>query len=192
MKTVVFSDLHANKQSLQDIKATLKNADLSIFCGDILGYGEDLEECIDFIFQHVDLAVLGNHDRMSITQENLDNQHPAVRDSIEYTRKRLSNEQILSIGSLKPEIYFENMYVTHSLGDDYLRSKKDLIRLSDHTAANIKYIFFGHTHEKVFFEHNGKIIINPGSITKGRNGFKRGYVQINNGEIKFIDLEDVL
>ncbi|KAF5063438.1 metallophosphoesterase family protein [Methanobacterium aggregans] len=192
MKIVVFSDLHANKQSLQDIEPELKDADLSIFCGDILGYGQDLEDCIDFIFHHVDLVVLGNHDRMSITQENLNNQHPLVRDSIEYTRKRLSDEQILLLSSLKPEIYFENMYIIHSLGDDYLRSEKDLMRLINHTSSEIKYIFFGHTHEKAFFEHNGKTIINPGSITKGRNGFKRGYVQIDDDEIKFIDLEDIL
>jgi len=192
MKMVVFSDLHANKQSLHDIKPALKDADLSIFCGDILGYGQDLRACIDLIFQHVDLAVLGNHDRMSINKENLNNQHPVVRDSIEYTRKKLSNEQVLLLSSLKSEIYFEDMYITHSLGDDYLRSKKDLIRLINHASPETRYIFFGHTHEKVLFEHNGKLVINPGSITKGRNGFKRGYVQIEDDEIEFTDLEEIL
>ena len=95
---------------------------------------------------HVDLAVLGNHDRMSINKENLNNQHPVVRDSIEYTRKKLSNEQVLLLSSLKSEIYFEDMYITHSLGDDYLRSKKDLIRLINHASPETRYIFFGHTH----------------------------------------------
>jgi predicted phosphodiesterase len=35
-------------------------------------------------------------------------------------------------------------------------------------------------------------MINPGSITKGRRGFKRGYVLLDEGEIKFIKLEDIL
>ena len=37
-----------------------------------------------------------------------------------------------------------------------------------------------------------KIILNPGSITKGRNNFKRGYVIIEDGEIKIVDLEALI
>ena len=36
-KILVFSDLRANKQALADIIPIIKEVDLSIFCGDILG-----------------------------------------------------------------------------------------------------------------------------------------------------------
>jgi Icc-related predicted phosphoesterase len=57
-KILVFSDLHANKQALADIIPLIKEVDLSIFCGDILGYGKDIDYCIDFILNNVDLVVL--------------------------------------------------------------------------------------------------------------------------------------
>jgi len=91
-KILVFSDLHANKQALTDIFPLIKEVDLSIFCGDILGYGKDIDYCIDFILNNVDLVVLGNHDRLAITNENLEGEHPVVRESILFTRSKLTME----------------------------------------------------------------------------------------------------
>jgi hypothetical protein len=41
---------------LADIIPIIKEVDLSIFCEDILGYGKDIEHCIDFILNNVDLV----------------------------------------------------------------------------------------------------------------------------------------
>jgi len=194
-KILIFSDLHANKQSLKDIKSLIKEADLSIFCGDILGYGKDIDYCIDFIFNNVDIIVLGNHDRMAITNESLEGQDSVVRESIRFTRNKLSTAQIKAISSLPKEVLYEDMYITHSIGDDYLRKENDFKRLCEICSKkhnNAKYIFFGHTHEQVFYKCNDKIIVNPGSITKGRRGFPRGYAIFERGKITFTNLKSIL
>ena len=191
-KILVFSDLHANKQALADVIPIIKEVDLSIFCGDILGYGKDIDYCIDFIINNVDLVVLGNHDRLAITNENLEGEHPVVRESILFTRSKLTMEQIKIISSLPKEICYENIYVTHSIGDNYLRTKDDFKKLCKIAPKDIKYIFFGHTHEKIIYKCNNIIVINPGSITKGRRGFDRGYLVLNGENIQFVNLEAIL
>ena len=189
---LVFSDLHANKRALTDIIPVLKEVDLSIFCGDLVGYGEDIDYCIDFVLNNVDLVVLGNHERLAITNENLEKQAPLVRESTLFTRSRLSAKQIKMLSSLPVEIWYEDMYITHSINDDYLRTGKDFQRLYEKMRENTKYAFFGHTHEQVLWEYNKKIIINPGSITKGRRCFHRSYVIIRGYKIEFVNLEDIL
>ncbi len=192
MNILLFSDLHAQKESLQDIKPILKEVDLSIFCGDLLGYGTDISECMDFILEKIDLVVLGNHDRMCISGENLDNQHPVVRESILYTRERLSPRQIQLLSSLKREMVHQDLYITHSLGDDYLRSREDFLRLIHHAPPDSKYLFLGHTHQQLLFSWKDKMVINPGSLTKGRRGHPRGYALLEDDQIEFIQLEDII
>ena len=71
-KILVFSDLHANSRALEDLLPLLKDVDLSIFCGDIIGYGKDIDSCIDFVLTNIDLIVIGNHERLSISDEDID------------------------------------------------------------------------------------------------------------------------
>lgn len=192
MKILVFSDLHANLKSTKEIEPILEEIDLSIFCGDVLGYGTDIDQSLEFVNDKVDLVVRGNHDRMAISGESLENQHPVVKRSIEYTRKQLNEDQIDLITSLPEEIFFKDIYITHSMGDRYLREEKDFKDFYKTLRPAVKYAFFGHTHEQAFCKLNDKIMINPGSITKGRRGFKRSYVLLDHGEIEFIKLRDIL
>lgn len=190
--TLIFSDLHANKQALMEIEKVIDNFDFSIFCGDILGYGKDVDYSLNFITNKVDIVVLGNHDRLIISGESLTNQHPVVRESIINTRKELSKAQIDLISSLPTEVWHKDMYITHTLGDDYLRIEADFERFSGKMRSNTNYVFFGHTHQKALYNFNGRTIINPGSITKGRNGFCRSYAILNKKNIEFVNLEGIL
>jgi putative phosphoesterase len=188
---LVFSDLHASEIAIRELKDVIEKVDISIFCGDILGYGNDIDFSIDFIKSKVDLAVRGNHDRMCISNENLDNQAKVVRESILKTRKKLTNAQREFLSSLPEEIWYKDMYITHSLNDKYLRTVEDFKLLLSKGKPETKYFFFGHTHERVFYKVDKKIVLNPGSITKGRNNFSRGYLLIENNNVNFIDLGDL-
>lgn len=193
MRTLlVFSDLHANRRALEDIIPALREADLSLFCGDMLGYGKDIDYCINFVMENIDLVVAGDHEKLATTKESLKRQLPAVGESTIYTRNKLSDEQKKMISSLPTEIWYEDMYITHSIKDEYLRTEKDFRKIYDRMHKDTNYAFFGHTHEQVFFKYNNKMIINPGSITKGRRGFHRSYAIIRGDKIKFVDLEDIL
>jgi putative phosphoesterase len=191
-KMLVFSDLHANRRALEDISPVLKEVDLSVFCGDLLGYGKDIDYCIDFVLKNVDLVVAGDHERLAVTNESLERQLPVVVESTLYNRSKLSAEQKKMISSLPTEIWHEDMYITHSINDDYLRIEKDFNRLYDRMHRDTNYALFGHTHEQVLVKYKNKTIINPGSITKGRRGFHRSYVIIHGEHIEFVNLEDIL
>lgn len=191
-RVLVFSDLHANKRALEDIIPFLENVDLSICCGDFLGYGKDIEYCLEYVLKNIDLVVRGDHERLAATNENLENQLPVVRESTLYARNKLSLEQKKILSSLPTEIWHKDIYATHSIGDDYLRTENDFLRLNSKMTKDVNYVFFGHTHEQVFFKYEKRTIINPGSITKGRGGSKRSFVLMKGDKFEFIKLEDIL
>src|SRR5665647_912184 len=189
---LVFSDLHANSRALEDIIPVLEDVDLSIFCGDIIGYGNDVDFCIDFVLKNIDLVVLGNHERLAVSEKDLSNQTPAVQKSTLHIRSKLTSKQKELLLSLPKEIWCEDLYVTHSINDDYLRTDDDFEKLFKKMREETRYAFFGHTHEQVLISRNKKTIINPGSITKGRRGLQRGYVLMNTGKVTFVRLEPIL
>ena len=191
-RMLVFSDLHACRRALSDITPILDEVDLSIFCGDILGYGEDIDYCLDFVMREIDIVVLGNQDRLAVTDEDLSSQLPVVRTSIKRTREVLTKEQAMKISSLPRELWYEDLYVTHSIGDDYLRKEEDFERVAARMHRDTRYAFFGHTHEQVIWRSDGKTVVNPGSITKGRKGFQRGCAIINGNDVEMLRFEDIL
>jgi putative phosphoesterase len=191
-KILVFADLHANSRALEDIVPVLEDVDLSIFCGDILGYGKDIDSCIDFVLNNIDLVVIGNHERLSVSEDDIGNQIPAVQKSTLYNRSILSSKQKELLMALPTEIWYEDLYITHSINDKYLRTDADFEKLFKRMREDTRYAFFGHTHEQVLISRHNKTIINPGSITKGRRGLQRGYVLMNSGEIAFIRLEPIV
>jgi putative phosphoesterase len=191
-RILVFSDLHANSRAFEDIIPVLKDVDLSIFCGDIIGYGKDIDSCIDFVLKNIDLVVIGNHERLSISGEDIGCQIPAVQKSILFNRRRLTSEQKELLLSLPTEIWYEDLYITHSINDEYLRTESGFEKIFKKMRDETRYAFFGHTHEQVLISQNNKTIINPGSITKGRRGLKRGYVLMNQGEVVFKRLEPII
>lgn len=191
-RILVFSDLHANCRALEDIIPMLKEVDLSIFCGDILGYGKDIDSCIDFVLNNIDLVVIGNHERLAVSEEDINSQIPAVQKSTIYTRSKLTSKHKELLMDLPTEIWYEDFYITHSIKDDYLRTDADFEKLFSKMREHTKYAFFGHTHEQVLISRNNKTIINPGSITKGRRSLPRGYVLMNPGEIAFVRLEPIV
>ncbi len=191
-RILVFSDLHACKSALSSIAPLLDEVDLSVFCGDMLGYGEDIDYCVDYVLDEIDLVVLGNQDRLAVTDEDLSHQHPAVQTSIKHARKALTKDQVMKISSLPRELWHEDLYVTHSIGDDYLRNEEDVERIFARMHEDTRYAFFGHTHEQMVWRNGGKTVVNPGSITKGRRGFHRGCTIINGNDIRMLKFEDIL
>jgi predicted phosphodiesterase len=189
---LVFSDLHANKKALDTLVSAIEKASLSIFCGDLLGYGTDIDYCLDYVLDNVDIVVRGDHERMAITGEELNRCLPVVKESTLRTRSRLSDKQRARLSSLPTEVQYEDMYVTHSIDDDYLRTPSDFQRLIERMPKGANYAFFGHTHEQVMFRSGNKRIINPGSITKGRRGFSRSYALLTDGKVEFVNLEAIL
>jgi predicted phosphodiesterase len=103
-KILIFADLHANSLALENIIPVLDEVDLSIFCGDIIGYGKDIDSCIDFVLKNIDLVVIGNHERLAFSEEDISGQTPEVQKSTLYNRSKLTSKQRELLTSLPSEI----------------------------------------------------------------------------------------
>ena len=80
-------------------------------------------------------------------------------------------ERIIELDGKKILITHGHMYnVKYSYQNLYYRAKEN----------ECDYVFFGHTHEKALFNHDGITFINPGSLKYGRT-----YVLVINDEIIF-------
>ena len=63
----ILSDVHANLEALQAVYEDLKQRGCKrvFFLGDIVGYGPNPAEVLDFI-QHFEFCLLGNHDEAAL------------------------------------------------------------------------------------------------------------------------------
>jgi putative phosphoesterase len=61
MKILVISDIHGNLAALDAVTATPHDAVICL--GDIVGYGPDPRGCLQWVREHANWVVQGNHDR---------------------------------------------------------------------------------------------------------------------------------
>ncbi|MGR3309205.1 MAG: metallophosphoesterase family protein, partial [Candidatus Brocadiales bacterium] len=61
MKILILSDIHGNYQALTSIKKK-EEADMVFCLGDIVNYGPNPAECLEWVKGHVTKIVRGNHD----------------------------------------------------------------------------------------------------------------------------------
>jgi predicted phosphodiesterase len=144
------------------------------------------------VLKNIDLVVIGNHERLAVSEEEISNQTPAVQKSTLYNRSKLTSKQRELLISLPTEIWYDDLYITHSINDEYLRTDADFEKLFSKMREETKYAFFGHTHEQLLISRNNKTIINSGSITKGRRGLQRGYLLMKKEKVTFARLEPIL
>ncbi len=195
MKYAVLGDIHSNWEALSAVLADAEAHGVTHYCcvGDIVGYNADPELCIDKIRELAgDSVVRGNHDHYCSRQENLNGFHPLAADVVDWTRKRLNDEQREWLANLRYSRTVETFMLVHATLDNpemwgYVFDKLE-------AEANFAYqmcsvCFFGHTHVPLAFEKAGivrgglytqlrimagrKYYINVGSVGQPRDGDPR-------------------
>ena len=172
-KIAVVSDIHANKYALNAFLEYINKEKINtIFnLGDFVQIGPSPAEVTKTILNdNRFINILGNNETSLFniseednseeikhrrwTKEQIKDQFKLIKEIPTEKILKIENEKILMIHSRKndiesmPLIYIENL---DNFVDDYKEFGADII-------------LFGHTHEKMFVEHNGKFIINPGSL----------------------------
>ena len=180
---LLFSDLHGNKQAAKFIESQAKEFDELICCGDICGYGPDFSYCISMCKDLNVKCVLGNHDYMVINRDF--NLHDIIRQvsiPIYQTRSLISQEETDYLESLPISLETNGIYVTHTYHmDHYLLTPEECYPLLDMTKSKI--IAIGHTHVMQQFYIESTLVINPGSISKGRLGTGPSYMVLDNNKV---------
>lgn len=164
----IFSDIHAN---ITAFKAVLKDASgyaiRRLFClGDIVGYGPDSVECVDFLQKLDATCVRGNHEELlgeyggigTYFEEMAADE--VVAQPIELAWKQLTPEKRKWLERLPLKRKFAAMELVHSslfCPEEflYIDGSGEAERNFSHQMTSLS--FHGHTHTPaVWVEHRGK------------------------------------
>jgi len=159
VRYLLVSDIHSNFEALE---ATLDIADRledsQIMClGDVVGYGADPVACIESIGDRANLILAGNHDLAVAGVIPYDDFNPIARQSIDWTREQLADEDKELLASL-PLQYVDGDYCfTHASPIDpmkfhYVRTMDDVADIFNRIGQ--RFCFVGHTHLPVVVSMN--------------------------------------
>lgn len=179
MRLLLISDIHANMEAL---RAVLENVKYDrIFCmGDLVDYGPNPLECIDWIRSNNVPTVRGNHDNAVALH---------VDCGCGYTYKHLSeatreytwasigenDEGFLRRLPLKLDLEVDGIKLMFTHGSpgsffEYINPDTPAEKLEEYTAGvNADYLIVGHTHKPAILKTSKTIILNPGSVGQPRD-----------------------
>ncbi len=187
MKILILSDIHGNYQALTSIK---EEADMVLCLGDIVNYGPNPAECLEWVKGHGTKIVRGNHDNaVGLGADcGCSLKYKELSDTVKaFTVAALNNNDKKFLGSLpiKEHVKIDgfNFLLSHGSpnGDMYKYLSPDvsdselLSELGDENAdfampCRHDVVLIGHTHLPMIKKVDGITIVNPGSVGQPRDG----------------------
>ena len=178
-KIAIVADIHANKYALDKFLDYIdkEHIECILNIGDFVQIGPNpYEVSTKVLNDNRFINVLGNNEtslfEIDETKTNDEIAHrlwtkKQINENFEKIKQipqtlilNKKNKKILMIHSRRndingmPLIYIDNL-------DSFVEDYKEF---------DVDIILFGHTHEKLYIEHNNKIFINPGSLGCSKNG----------------------
>jgi predicted phosphodiesterase len=195
MRIAIISDIHGNYEALKSVAQDIEAAgvDKTICLGDVVGYGPQPEETVQFIRQNDIPCVMGNHEYAILNESELEHFSEDAKTSLIMTKSLLSGETIEFMSSWPKHMIIDNTLFVHGCPPDIhnvyfngLTSEQyDLV----FGILAQRIAFVGHTHRPLCFFHNGrhcdfkllykgtnklhpsyKYVINVGSVGQSRDG----------------------
>jgi len=171
--------------------------DRLLCCGDIVGYGADPDAVTEWMRDHVDAVIRGNHDKACAGLEDLEWFNPVARLSTVWTMEHMKPENLAWLRGLPQGPVEEGgLILVHGSPldeDEYLISELDVDQLRPYLEGRVWV--FGHTHlqggflchrngvkrirrplgaaETVQLEAHQSYLLNPGSVGQPRDGDPR-------------------
>ncbi|MFH5804562.1 metallophosphoesterase family protein [Alienimonas sp. DA493] len=196
MRTLVLGDLHSNWWALKAVIDAAGPVDRTLCTGDLVDYGPAPRRCVEWVREHAERVVRGNHDH-AVAQRVPALGNDGLRAVAAHARARQWEE-------LGPELlrYLARLPVCETFDldgretlmvhgsprdplDDYAPADADgwRDRLTDVTAG---LVLVGHTHTPYAVEverpDGGRTtILNPGSVGQPRDGDPRAAYAIIDG-----------
>ena len=191
LRILIASDLHANAEA---IAALPTQYDQLWILGDLVNYGPNPTEVIDFIRKNADLIVRGNHDHAIgfDTEPRCSGPYREVAAGMGRITQRLISHQDRSFLRRLPlsnttEIRGQRFYLCHATPSDPLfaycppESKGWEREVQDVPPG---YLLVGHTHLQFRREVENRVIINPGSVGQPKSQAPRSaYAVWEDGEL---------
>ena len=192
MRYAFFSDIHANFTALQTAWKTLKEfkIDRVICLGDVVGYGAEPKECLDFVQKNCHYTVLGNHDNALLYPKASESFHGEAKISLDWTRKKLKNRYDSFLASLPLKLrtrHFTCVHASPYRPKRWVYLRPENISQKHWASFPTPICFIGHTHIPMIYSKKrglifssslkldleDKWIINVGSVGQPRDGDRR-------------------
>ena len=166
MKIGLISDIHATPQPVTEAFGLFRqhNVDMSICCGDIAGYGEELDKTVELLLDSDCQVISGNHDTWFLDNDVPGNQE-WIKDYFSGLPKTLDftaeDKHILVVHAQPPRSNSGGIKLLDEQGE-IIPGRKDSWsnKLQE---FNYDVLIVGHTHQ-VFSQWLGNtLVINPGS-----------------------------
>lgn len=205
MRALVISDIHGNIDALRALEAQLGTrlqAFERIIClGDLVDYGPNPGEVIDWVRSHVTDIVRGNHDHAVATGESC-RSAPAFLEASVLTRQRLqltlSESQIDYLKGLSFTDTVETepnegkrLHLVHASPSDPLYAymppqRTDAEWSTALDGLNGETVLIGHTHVAFVRRGGSGLVINPGSLGMPKDGDPHGsYAVLDGASVQF-------
>jgi len=196
----VLSDIHANRQALEAVLATVEEAvPDAIWClGDIVGYGADPDACTALVRERCDLCLVGNHDLAVLGALDVSTFSEGAAAAVAWTRENIAEASTEFMRGLEPSASRQGVGLFHASPRDpvweYVLSSEQADAGIDANEDRIGLI--GHSHVALFFMRpegarppraegaqagagavipvaEGHWLLNPGSVGQPRDGDPR-------------------
>ncbi len=177
MQAVFISDIHGNLEALNAVAATLPDA--PIYClGDVVGYGANPNEVVEWVKEHVEVCILGNHEAAVLTGD-VSCFNPAAAKAIMWTKRVIKPENLRFLYNLADKVKLKiaglKTLLVHGSPDDpineyiYLETHADLFDIYLYREG-VDLIGMGHTHIPYAWRSGRGLVFNPGSVGQPRSG----------------------
>ncbi len=193
MKILILADIHSNWAALSAIN---ENFDACLFAGDLVDYGPDPVNCIEWLRSNATALVRGNHDHAVAQKVPAKNgsgfrkiaasSRPLHWDMIDKNRmKYLSRMPVTENVVLGDSSFFLVHGTPRDPLDEYLGADEQAWR-NRLKGIDADFVLVGHTHTPFHLDLGQTQVINPGSVGQPRDGDPRcSYVIIEDGRIEF-------
>jgi putative phosphoesterase len=187
MRVLILSDLHANWEALQALQRAEPEPDALFFLGDIVNYGPDPKQCLDWLRANASAIVRGNNDH-GVAHGGAQGVDPslgnAYADMVPYTRSQLSDDDLRWLGALplqkRVELGGTAFHLVHASPQEPLSKRFHPLLMAEETlereleGVDADAVLVGHTHMPCLRKLGSAIIVNPGSLGQPRHGTPLG------------------
>jgi putative phosphoesterase len=198
VRVLLIADVHSNWPALKAMQEDVVTADFIIHAGDTIGYGPYPNEVINWLRDHADVNVMGNHD-YSVVSSNYSGFGNNSQIVLKWTDDMITAKNLKYLSNLKDtwtgDVFGIKFGVVHGgLSDPYNEfihpyTEESIVK-SYFQKLGVKVLVTGHVHQLFVRQLNSNYHINPGAIGQPRDNTPQpSYVllTIENNEIKKIE-----
>jgi protein phosphatase len=198
MRVTIISDLHANLEALE---ALPRDYDELWVLGDIVNYGPNPAEAVEWVRRNATILIRGNHDHAIGFGDDCrcsPRFRAMAQATAKFTRSQLSDEQCGFLRHLPMvacrQLGETRFFLCHATPSDPLFEYRppDSLKWAaqEESSAGAGIVLVGHTHLPFVKSFGSRTVANPGSLGQSKAGDPRArYAIWENGRLELRCLE---